>query len=104
MLEDTTRQWARELQALPEAQLQGVMSRDTSFHVIEVPLMNAPDGPDQDKLKGIPTALRSGEGDLAALRRFARQRLQANPQWQRLLRELATSAPGRSTTAETAPD
>ena len=103
MLADTTRQWERELRAQSDADLRGVMARDTSFHVVEVRLMNAPAGPGRDRLLQIATALRSGQGDLAALRRFVRQTLQADPQWQRLLHELQEPAPGGAATG-VAPD
>lgn len=88
LLEDATRQWARDLQSLPEAALGGAMVRDTSFHVIEISLMKAQDGPEKDRLKRIATSLRLGRDDLAALRRFARRTLDADPQWQQLLDEL----------------
>lgn len=88
VLADTTRQWARELQSLPDSELHGVMARDTRFHVIEISLMNAPAGPERDRLARIPTSLRSEEGDVVALRRYARRTLQDDPQWQRLLRDL----------------
>lgn len=104
MLADTTRQWERELRAQSDADLRGVMARDTSFHVVEVRLMNAPAGPGRDRLLQIATALRSGQGDLAALRRFVRQTLQADPQWQRLLHELQEPAPGGAAATGVAPD
>jgi NTE family protein len=96
VLEDATRQWARELQAMAEPELRGAMERDTSFHVIEVSLMNAPDGPERDRLESIPTALRAGKEDLTLLRRFVRQTLRADPQWRRLLRDLNPPAPARA--------
>ena len=98
VLADTTRQWSRELQSLPEGELGGVMARDTRFHVIEISLVNAPTGPERDRLSRIPTALRSEEGDLSALRRYARRTLQDDPQWQRLLRDLNPPAPGGAVT------
>jgi NTE family protein len=88
LLEDATRQWARDLRSLPDAELGGVMVRDTSFHVIEVSIMKAEDGPDKDRLKQIATSLRLGRDDLAELRHFARRTLDADPQWQGLLDEL----------------
>lgn len=100
VLADTTRQWARELQALPDSELRGAMARDTRFHVIEISLMNAPAGPERDRLARIPTALRLAADDLLALRHHARQSLQNDPQWQALLRELRPAAPGPETAAE----
>jgi hypothetical protein len=55
--------------------------------------MKAPAGQDKDRLDQIPTALRASPDDVAVLRRFVRQSVRADPQWERLLRELQPSAP-----------
>jgi hypothetical protein len=49
-------------------------------------------------LESIPTALRAGKEDLTLLRRFVRQTLREDPQWQRLLRDLKPPAPARAVT------
>ncbi|HZF81198.1 MAG TPA: patatin-like phospholipase family protein, partial [Rubrivivax sp.] len=92
-LENATRQWSRELQAMTQPSSRGALLRDTGFHVVELSLMNAPAGADKDRLKQIPTALRVGPDDVAALRRFVRQTVQTDPQWQRLLQALQPPAP-----------
>lgn len=92
-LEIATQQWSRELQSIPEHALLGTMLRDTSFHVVEISLTKAPAGPEKDRLGQIPTALRASPDDVAALRRFVRQAVRADPQWQRLLHDLQPPAP-----------
>ena len=99
-LENATRQWSRELQSTSEQALHGAVPRDTGFNVVEISLMNAPAGPEKARLAQIPTALRASPEDVAALRRFVRQSVSADPQWQRLLHEL--QPPAQTTPSTTA--
>lgn len=96
VLEDATRQWARELQSMSEDELHGVMARDTTFHVIELSIMKSPAGPERDRLERIATSLRISADDLAALRQFVLNALEASPPWQRLMRDLQPPAPERA--------
>jgi NTE family protein len=58
------------------------------FYYIEVNLRGTEDNPVSRKLNAIPTALRLPKADIDLLRESARQQLESNPQFEKLLQEL----------------
>jgi NTE family protein len=81
--------WKRELKDVYPEALEGILSRDTEFYIVEVNL-SAALGTEQGlrALQDIPTGLRLTSEDISALKAFGRAELQKNSEWRRLMEEL----------------
>lgn len=84
-LSQTVHQWQAELR-----DARDVAANDPagSFHVVEISLSRAADPALAKQLQQIPTGLRIDAQQVAQIRRFVREDLAINPQWQRLMSEL----------------
>lgn len=84
-LSQLVRQWQVELRSAGDSR-----ARDPAdgFHVVEVSLSRASDPVLAMQLQRIPTGLRIHADQVAQIRRFVREDLAGNPQWQRLLTDL----------------
>jgi NTE family protein len=80
-------QWRDELRAAGEP-----ASHADDFHVIELNVMSAPNSPDAERVKAIPTGLRITPEQIDLLRRFVQRELATNSEWQRLLNALQHGA------------
>ena len=84
-LSQTVRQWRAELMQTGDPSLRD-MANDV--HIIEVNLSSASDPALSDQLQSIPSGLRIEPDQIAHIRRYVRESLARNPQWQQLLSEI----------------
>lgn len=96
LLKQEVVRWRAELQQATDEQLGNTIARDTDYFVIEVSLVSPPPGTDTASLAAIPTTLKMEPESAKALQAYARTALQANPEWQRLMKVLRVSKPPHS--------
>jgi NTE family protein len=84
-LSETVKQRRAELVQTSNPALRDAVD---GFHIVEVNLASASDPELADRLQRIPTGLRIEPDQIAHIRRFVREQLASNPQWQRLLTEI----------------
>jgi NTE family protein len=85
-LVEAVRQWQGELRAVGDPPAR---EGAETFHVIELNMSHASNSELAAALQRIPTALRIDAAQLPSIRRFVREGLAANLQWQRLMTELS---------------
>lgn len=94
LLNAAVRQWKDELQRSKPELLEGLIDRDTAFHVIEVALLDVPAEGEFSGIRKMSTELRISDRELVLLKRFVRFSLARNAAWQGLLSELGSPPPG----------
>jgi NTE family protein len=97
-LSEAVRQWQAELRETGDPGSRNVAD---AFHIVELNMSRARDPELAARLQRIPTGLRLEPEQLLSIRQFVREELALNPQWQRLLADLA---PSRSDTERLAMD
>lgn len=88
-LRAATKRWQEELRQASQAEVGDTYAADSSFYVIEINLGAAKASAKSPDLQGIETSLSISPEQITALKSFARKELQASPEWQRLMNDLA---------------
>lgn len=96
VLSAAVRHWQDELRDAGDA---AALSPSNTFHIVEINLSHARDPALAMALQEIPTALRISEPQRQSIRRFVREDLSSNPQWQRLMKELSQPEGANQTVA-----
>lgn len=89
-LSQVVKQWREELRSAGDV---GAADLADDFHVVEVGLSRASDPGLAAQLRRISTGLHIDADQVAQIRRFVREDLAINPQWQRLLTDLQKPVP-----------